>query len=114
MVETLFVFDIDSNDGHKFTMATKDLNMAEYIQDMIDIGVASLKVEGRMRSHYYLATVISSYRKIIDILSQINQRCKNVNPYVQISCNSEDSNVITEFIKQKTKWSFSFKKITIL
>lgn len=61
-----FVFDIDSNDGHKFTMATKDLNMAEYIQDMIDIGVASLKVEGRMRSHYYLATVISSYRKIID------------------------------------------------
>ena len=61
-----FVFDIDSNDEHKFTMATKDLNMAEYIQDMIDIGVASLKVEGRMRSHYYLATVISSYRKIID------------------------------------------------
>lgn len=61
-----FVFDIDGNDEHKFTMATKDLNMAEYIQDMIDIGVASLKVEGRMRSHYYLATVISSYRKIID------------------------------------------------
>lgn len=55
-----------------------------------------------------------SYRKIVDILSQINQRCKNINPYVQISCNSEDSNVITEFIKQKAKWSSSFKKITIL
>lgn len=61
-----FVFDIDSNDEHKFTMATKDLNMARHIKDMIDIGVASLKVEGRMRSHYYLATVMSSYRKIID------------------------------------------------
>lgn len=61
-----FVFDIDSNDDHKFTMATKDLNMARHIKDMIEIGVASLKVEGRMRSHYYLATVISSYRKIID------------------------------------------------
>jgi len=61
-----FVFDIDSNDEHKFTMATKDLNMARYIKDMIEIGVASLKVEGRMRSHYYLATVMSSYRKIID------------------------------------------------
>lgn len=61
-----FIFDIDSNDSHKFTMATKDLNMAEHIQELIDIGVASLKVEGRMRSHYYLATVISSYRKIID------------------------------------------------
>ena len=61
-----FVFDIDSGDSHKFTMATKDLNMARHIKDMIEIGVASLKVEGRMRSHYYLATVISSYRKIID------------------------------------------------
>jgi len=61
-----FVFDIDSGDSHKFTMATKDLNMARHIKDMIEIGVASLKIEGRMRSHYYLATVISSYRKIID------------------------------------------------
>lgn len=61
-----FVFNIDSGDEHKFTMATKDLNMARYIKDIIEIGVASLKVEGRMRSHYYLATVISSYRKIID------------------------------------------------
>lgn len=50
----------------KFTMATKDLNMAKHISELIEIGVASLKVEGRMRSLYYLATVISSYRKIID------------------------------------------------
>ena len=61
-----FAFDIDNNET-KFTMATKDLNMARYIKDMIDIGVTSLKVEGRMRSHYYLATVMSSYRKIIDV-----------------------------------------------
>ena len=60
-----FAFDIDNNDT-KFTMATKDLNMARYIKDLIEIGVASLKVEGRMRSHYYLATVMSCYRKIID------------------------------------------------
>ena len=61
-----FAFDIDTDTDTKFTMATKDLNMARYIKDMIDIGVSSLKIEGRMRSHYYLATVISSYRKIID------------------------------------------------
>lgn len=61
-----FAFDIDTDSDTKFTMATKDLNMARYIKDMIDIGVRSLKVEGRMRSHYYLATVMSSYRKIID------------------------------------------------
>ncbi len=61
-----FAFDIDSENEKKFTMATKDLNMADYISKFIDIGVRSLKIEGRMRSHYYLATVLSSYRKIID------------------------------------------------
>ena len=51
-----------------FTMATKDLNAARYIERMIQIGVRSLKVEGRMRSIYYLATVIGTYRKIIDAI----------------------------------------------
>ncbi len=59
-------FSFDTNESKEFTMALKDMNMAEYIGDLIDIGVTSLKVEGRMRSHYYLATVMSSYRKIID------------------------------------------------
>ena len=49
-----------------FTMAPKDINMAKYIGDLIEIGVCSLKVEGRMRSLYYLATVIGTYREIID------------------------------------------------
>ena len=49
-----------------FTMALKDLNMSTYIGDLIEIGVTSLKVEGRMRSLYYLATVIGTYREIID------------------------------------------------
>ena len=59
-----FAFDYNNND--KFSLATKDLNMAYYIKDLIEIGVSSLKVEGRMRSLYYLATVIGSYRFIID------------------------------------------------
>ncbi len=60
-----FAFDIDNYD-EKFTMATKDLNMASILDKLIDAGAKSLKVEGRMRSAYYLATVISSYRKLID------------------------------------------------
>ena len=60
-----FAFDID-NESQKFTMATKDLIASRFISTMIDIGVKSLKVEGRMRSLYYLATVIGCYRKIID------------------------------------------------
>ena len=60
-----FNFKTDSDD---FTMATKDLNLSRYINDLIDINVKSLKVEGRMRSIYYLATVIGTYRKIIDAI----------------------------------------------
>ncbi len=63
-----FAFDIDGGKKDKFTMATKDLNLAKYIKDLIDINVRSLKIEGRMRSLYYLATVVGSYRKIIDAI----------------------------------------------
>ena len=60
-----FVFDIDSTDK-TYSMTPKDLNMVPFIKDMIDIGVNSFKVEGRMRSIYYIATVIKTYREIID------------------------------------------------
>ncbi len=59
-----FTFDI--GEDVPFTMATKDLNMSKNIGNLIEAGARSLKIEGRMRSNYYLATVISSYRKIID------------------------------------------------
>jgi len=50
----------------KFTMSCKDLSMIEHIGKMIEIGISSLKVEGRMRSNYYVATVINTYRNAID------------------------------------------------
>ena len=59
-------FAFNCEEEKDFTLATKDLNMANYIKDMIEIGVTSMKVEGRMRSLYYLATVIGTYRNIID------------------------------------------------
>lgn len=49
-----------------FSMTPKDLNMIPFIKNMIEVGVNSFKVEGRMRGIYYIATVISTYRKIID------------------------------------------------
>ena len=59
-------FAFGTSEEKDFTLATKDINMAKHIKDMIDIGVCSLKVEGRMRTLYYLATVIGTYREIID------------------------------------------------
>ena len=57
---------ISVDDTKKFSMCSKDLCMLEYIPDIISIGVKSLKVEGRMRSIYYIAVVINNYRRAID------------------------------------------------
>ncbi|UOY94104.1 U32 family peptidase [Ectobacillus sp. JY-23] len=49
-----------------FAMSPKDLTLVESIPKMIEIGVDSLKIEGRMKSIHYVATVVSVYRKVID------------------------------------------------
>ena len=60
-------FALKSSTSKQFTMATKDLNMARHIVDLIKCSVNSLKIEGRMRSLYYLAVVVGTYRSIIDL-----------------------------------------------
>ncbi len=54
------------NDDVFFNMGSKDLMAIRFIPQFIDLGIASLKIEGRMKSTYYLATVVRCYRKIID------------------------------------------------
>lgn len=51
---------------HPFTMSSKDLESLREIPKLIESGVASLKIEGRMKSVHYIATVVSCYRKLID------------------------------------------------
>ncbi len=55
--------------SREFEMMPKDLNMATNIQSMLEIGVNSFKIEGRMRSIYYIATVLHTYRRILDKIS---------------------------------------------
>ncbi|TWK45215.1 peptidase U32 family protein [Bacillus paralicheniformis] len=49
-----------------FAMSPKDLKLIESIPQMIEMGIDSLKIEGRMKSIHYIATVVSVYRKVID------------------------------------------------
>ena len=60
-------WDFERCDGEvPLTITPKDLNMVEFLEDEINIGIDSFKIEGRMRSIYYVATVIWCYRKMID------------------------------------------------
>ena len=49
-----------------YILNSKDLNLLAYLQEMRDAGVDSFKIEGRMKSEYYLATVINAYRRAMD------------------------------------------------
>ncbi|MGM0495653.1 MAG: peptidase U32 family protein [Bacillota bacterium] len=49
-----------------FQMSSKDLEATNYIKDLLEYNIASLKVEGRMKSIHYIATVINTYRRMID------------------------------------------------
>ena len=51
-----------------YILNSKDLNMLQHIKELEDAGVTSLKIEGRMKSVYYVATVVNAYRRAIDSL----------------------------------------------
>ncbi len=102
-------FDLYEQNNHlkgdkPFTFCTKDLSLIKYIPDLIHLGVDSLKVEGRMRSAYYIATIIKVYRNIIDeylkgdykynsYYEKVLRRCANRDSMVQFFNGKFDKDV---------------------
>lgn len=58
-----FVMQEDSRGT--YILNSKDLNMLGNISEMLDAGITSLKIEGRMKSEYYVATVVNAYRRAL-------------------------------------------------
>ena len=85
----------------KFTFQTKDLTMLKYIPEMIDIGIDSFKIEGRMRSIYYIASVVSTYRRVIDEYCNNKENyAYNLN-YERILSSVANRDSITQFFNGK-------------
>ena len=65
---TFDIYDKDKkiNKETDFSFSPKDLSLLKQIPELIDIGVKSFKIEGRMKSIYYVATLLSVYRRVID------------------------------------------------
>ncbi|MCR4676406.1 MAG: U32 family peptidase [Sphaerochaetaceae bacterium] len=61
-------YPISEDNGFTTIMSSKDLCMIDHLKDLKDAGVDSLKIEGRMKSTYYVATVTRAYRKALDHL----------------------------------------------
>lgn len=57
---------VNEDDRGTYIFNSKDLCMIEYVPEMVDAGIDSLKIEGRMKTALYVATVARTYRKAID------------------------------------------------
>ncbi len=58
--------DLEEDGRGTYIFNSKDLNMSAHLNKIAEAGVCSFKIEGRMKSEYYLATVINAYRRCID------------------------------------------------
>ena len=59
-------FPIEEDDRGTFIMNAKDLNMLAHLQALADAGVDSIKIEGRNKKAFYVATVVGAYRRVLD------------------------------------------------
>ncbi|HSN78976.1 MAG TPA: tRNA 5-hydroxyuridine modification protein YegQ, partial [Rhodoferax sp.] len=57
---------IEEDEHGTYVMNSKDLRAIEHVKRLVDIGVDSLKIEGRTKSPYYVARTVQSYRRAID------------------------------------------------
>ncbi|MFV0342926.1 MAG: peptidase U32 family protein [Anaerocolumna sp.] len=72
---------IEENERGTYIFNSKDLCMIEYIPELVDAGINSLKIEGRMKTALYVASVTRTYRKAIDDFFESPLRYKQNIPY---------------------------------
>ena len=58
--------EVQEDERGTYLLNSKDLNMLPYLDELAKAGVCSFKIEGRMKSSYYLATVVNAYRRVLD------------------------------------------------
>lgn len=63
-------YEIQEDDRGTYILNSKDLNMIMYLKELKDAGVKSLKIEGRMKSPYYVANITNAYRRAADLLKK--------------------------------------------
>lgn len=59
-------YPIEEDERGTYILNSKDLCMIKYIPELVQSGISSFKIEGRMKSAFYVATIVSAYRKAID------------------------------------------------
>lgn len=61
-------YEIQEDNRGTYILNSKDLNMIMNLEELFDAGVTSFKIEGRMKSPYYVANIVNAYRRAIDAI----------------------------------------------
>lgn len=96
-------FPIQEDERGTYILNSKDLCMISHLKELAEAGVDSFKIEGRMKSEYYVATVVNAYRRAIDNLFQ-NEK---------ISGNSQNKKTFNNSQNKKISGNFQNKKISM-
>ena len=72
--------EVQEDEKGSYIFNSKDLNMLPFLKELKEIGVDSIKIEGRMKSSYYVATVVNAYRMALDMLPKrpTEELCKEL------------------------------------
>ena len=96
-------YDLYSNEelinpeGDYFAMSSKDLCAIKLIPQLMKLGINSFKIEGRMKSLHYIATIVKTYRTIIDDV--YNNSLKDFSYYEAMIAKAENRLTSTGFLK---------------
>lgn len=103
-------WDFDLYDGKNklegekpFTFCAKDLSLLKHLDEMIEMGISSFKIEGRMRSLYYVATIVGTYRKAIDEYYHNKEKYVYNKEYERILNNCANRESIVQFFDGNDK-----------
>ena len=74
---------IEEDGRGTYLLSAYDLNMLSHLPELIRAGVASLKIEGRMKTEYYVATVVGAYRRALDALAESEETYRALLPELE-------------------------------
>jgi len=88
-------------DGDYFAMSSKDLCALPLLKEYLETGINSFKIEGRMKSLHYIATIVKSYRQAIDEYNETGD-IKNIDKYIDQIAKAENRETSIGFLKGMT------------
>lgn len=101
--------DLKPLKGEKpFTFCTKDLSMLKMLPTLVNMHITSLKIEGRMRSIYYIATVVNIYRRALDEIWNQKEKYVYNKTYEDILTRAGNRDSVVQFFEGKENHNWQY------